>query len=66
MSTRPGISVVAVLAVVLTACGDKVPESAAAKKLGEQPKQIIDKVATDVNKALQMGAEQRREAEKKE
>jgi hypothetical protein len=44
----------------------KTPESEAAKKIGEQPKQIIDKAAADVNKALQKGAEARREAEKKE
>jgi hypothetical protein len=50
----------------LGACGDKLPESEAAKKLGQQPKQIVDKVTTDVNKALQKGVEIRQEAEKKE
>jgi PBP1b-binding outer membrane lipoprotein LpoB len=44
----------------------KTPESATAKKIGEQPKQIVDKVTSDVNKALQKGTEQRQEAEKKE
>ena len=44
----------------------KTPESETAKKIGEQPKQIVDKVISDVNKAMQKGAEQRQEAEKKE
>ena len=47
-------------------CGDKTPESEAAKKLGQQPKQMVDKATTDVNKALQQGVEQRQQAEKKE
>ena len=44
----------------------KTPESEAAKKLGQQPKQMVDKATTDVNKALQQGTEQRQQAEKKE
>ena len=55
-----------VLPFLLAGCGDKLPESEAAKKLGQQPKQIIDKAAADVNKALQKGVEARQEAEKKE
>jgi hypothetical protein len=47
-------------------CGNKTPESQTAVEIGKQPKQIIDKVTTDVNMALQKGAEQRQEAEKKE
>ena len=66
MSTRPRIDFLFAVAVALVGCGDKVPESAAAKKLGEQPRQIIDKAAGDVNKALQKDAERRQEAEKKE
>lgn len=56
---------------LLSACS-KTPESEIAKKIGEQPKQIVDKVTSDVNKAMQkgmeqrQGAEQRQEAEKKE
>ena len=49
----------------LSGC-NKIPESETAKKIGEQPKQIINKVTDDVNKALQKGLEQRQEAEKKE
>lgn len=55
-----------VLAAALAACGDKLPESEAAKKLGQQPRQVIDKAAGEVNKALQQGAERRQEAEKKD
>ena len=55
-----------VAAVALGGCGDKVPESAAAKKIGEQPKQIIDKVTSDVGKAMQQAAERQQSAEKKE
>lgn len=55
-----------VFALFLHGCGDKVPQSEAARKVGEQPKQVLDKVETDVNKALQKGMEQRQQAEKKE
>ncbi len=54
------------LAAALAGCGDKAPESEAAKKLGSQPKQAVDKAAADVGKALQQGTERRQEAEKKE
>lgn len=53
------------LILSLSGCG-KTPESETAKKIGEQPKQIIDKVTSDVNKALQKGTDLRQEAEKKE
>jgi hypothetical protein len=53
-------------AASLASCGDKVPESEAAKKLGAQPRQVIDKAAADVQKALQQGAERRSDAEKKD
>ena len=71
MSIRPeiksgliGVLVVGVLSLV-SSCS-KTPESEAAKKVGEQPKQIVDKAAADVNKALQTGAAARQDAEKKE
>ena len=41
--------------VLLAACGDKIPESEAAKRLGQQPKKIVDRVTTDVGKAMQQG-----------
>ena len=56
----------AFLAVFLLAACGKTPESETAKKVGEQPKQLVDKVTSDVNTALQKDAQQRQEAEKKE
>jgi hypothetical protein len=50
---------------LISGCG-KTPESETARKIGGQPKQIVDKVTADVSKAMQKGAEQRQEAEKKE
>lgn len=52
----------ALLAAVLAACGDKVPESEAANKLGEVPKRTEEKARQDVTKALQQGAERTRAA----
>jgi hypothetical protein len=57
--------VFAFVALSLISC-TKTPESETSKKIGEQPKQIIDKVTTDVNKALQKGTEVRQEADKKD
>jgi ABC-type sugar transport system substrate-binding protein len=56
----------ACLAVFLFSACSKTPESETAKKIGEQPKQIIDKVTNDVNKAMQKDAERQQDAEKKE
>ena len=52
--------------MALVGCGDKTPESEAARKLGQQPKNIVNKAEADVNKALQQGMQQRQQAEKKE
>ena len=54
------------LAVFLLSGCSKTPESQTAKKIGEQPKQILDKVTTDVNKAMQKETERQQSAEKKE
>ena len=43
--------------VTLVACGDKTPESQAAKDIGNIPKQTEDKASADVNAALQKGAD---------
>ena len=52
--------------VMLAACGDKLPESKAAKEIGNIPKQTIDKAAGGVDKALTQGAERLKDdAEKK-
>ena len=66
MSISRRIDLVLVCAIALAGCGDKVPESTAARKAGEQPKQIVDKVTGDVGKAMQQAAEQQQSAEKKE
>ena len=59
------VRVCALLAVLLvSACGDKVPQSEAAKKIGDIPKQTIDSARSGVSKAM-VAAPQRLE-EKKE
>jgi hypothetical protein len=50
---------------LLAACGDKVPQSEAAKQIGNQPKQTVDKASQDAAKALQQGSDRTREADKK-
>jgi hypothetical protein len=54
----------AALCLAAAACGDKVPESEAAKRIGSIPKATVDKATTDVNKAMQQGSQ--RLEEKKE
>ena len=67
MSTLRRIEALLVIALLLAACGDKVPESEAARRLGQQPKKIVDRVTTDVGKAMQQGqdSERLREEEQK-
>ena len=55
----------AACAALLAACGDKVPASEAAKKLGNAPKEIIDKAATDAAQAVKQGAERTSDADAK-
>ena len=52
------------LVLALSGCGDKVPQSEAAKKIGDIPKQTIDSAKTGVGKAMDAGAQ--RLDEKKE
>jgi len=52
-------------AILLSGCGDKVPQSEAAKKVGDQPKQVIDRAAQDAAKVLQQGADRTADADKK-
>jgi len=47
----------------LVGCGDKVPESDAAKQIGNMPKQTLDKVQRDLDQAAQKDAEHRRDAD---
>ncbi|TMH81033.1 MAG: hypothetical protein E6H47_15630 [Betaproteobacteria bacterium] len=60
MSTLRRIEALLVIALLLAACGDKVPESEAARRLGQQPKKIVDRVTTDVGKAMQQGQDSER------
>ena len=53
------------LVLGLVACGDKVPESKAAKELGNVPKQTLDKATTGVDQALTKGAENLKQADEK-
>ena len=55
MSTLLRISRVSFLAVLLAACGDKVPESEAAKRIGQQPKKTVDSVSSKVGNLMQQG-----------
>jgi hypothetical protein len=43
------------LVLVLAACGDKVPESEAAKRIGQQPKKTVDSVSSKVGDLMQQG-----------
>jgi hypothetical protein len=51
--------------VLVAGCGDKVPESEVARKLGNAPKEIIDKSVADVNQAVKQGAERSGDADAK-
>jgi hypothetical protein len=55
------IELLVVAAALLAACG----ESETSKRLGARPKQTVDRVTTDVNQAIQQGAERSRDAEEK-
>ena len=56
-----------VAALFVAACGDKVPESEAAKRIGQQPKKTIDSVSGKVGDVMQQGqgAERLKEQESK-
>jgi hypothetical protein len=45
-----------VLVIGLTGCGDKVPESSEARKVGGAPKQVVDNATADVAKAIEQGS----------
>ena len=51
--------------LLCAACGDKVPESKAAKDIGAIPKQTIDKATSNIDAAIQKGADRAKEEEKK-
>jgi hypothetical protein len=54
------------LCTILAACGDKVPESKAAREIGNMPKQVIDKAAAGVDAAVQQGMDRSKEEDKKQ
>ena len=47
--------IICLLALVCAACGDKVPESEAAKRIGQQPKKTVDSVSSKVGDLMQQG-----------
>ena len=51
--------------LLCVACGDKVPESKAAKDIGAIPKQAIDKTTINVDAAIQKGVDRTKEEDKK-
>ncbi len=54
-----------IIALGVAGCGDKVPESEAAKQAGNIPKQTLDKVQGDLDKAAQKNAERVHDADDK-
>jgi hypothetical protein len=54
LSTLRKISLLSVI-LLLSACGDKVPESEAAKRIGQQPKKTVDSVSSKVGDLMQQG-----------
>ena len=67
MSTLRRIEALILASLLVAACGDKVPESEAAKKIGSMPKQTVDRAASDAAKAMQQGqgSERLKEEEQK-
>jgi len=53
------------VALLLAACGDKVPQSEAAKKIGSIPKQTVDRAAERTTEALKRGTERNVQEEKR-
>jgi hypothetical protein len=59
---RFAVLISAVAAISLVAgCGDKVPESQAARKVGAVPKQTVDRATDDTAKALEQGSQRTRQ-----
>lgn len=50
---------------MIAACGDKVPQSQASKKLGDVPAQTRDRAVENTTKALKQSADRNAEAETK-
>ena len=60
MSTLRKISALALVGLLAAACGDKVPESEAAKRIGQQPKKAVDSVSSKVGNLMQQGQDSER------
>ena len=54
----------ATLLLGIWGCGDKVPESSEARRIGEAPKQVIDKASADITKAVEQGVARSSDGEK--
>ena len=65
MKSAIALAAVSAALTVLAACGDKVPESKAAKDIGNIPKQTVDKATTGVENAMTQGADRLKDAEAK-
>jgi len=51
-----------ILAVALLACEAKTPQSENARKVGDAPKQTVDRVVNEANKAIEQGEARTRDA----
>ena len=51
-----------IVAMALLACEAKTPQSESSRKVGDAPKQIIDKAVNEANKAIEQGEARTREA----
>jgi len=60
LSTLRRISAPVLVCLLAAACGDKVPESEAAKRIGQQPKKTIDSVSSKVGNLMQQGQDSER------
>lgn len=58
-------AILAIAILLIAGCGDRIPESKAAKELGNAPKQAIDKVTSGADAAIRQGADRAREEDKK-
>ena len=55
----------ALVLACLAGCGDKVPESEAARKVGAAPKQAMDATVNSATKSLEQGENATRDAVQK-
>jgi hypothetical protein len=52
--------------IILAACGDKVPESKAAKEVGNIPKQTMDKAVSGTEDALKKSEDRNKSEDQKQ